>query len=66
MEFRFTGEEEAYRLDVDPRERESRPADAPADLRAVLAMELEGVEQPELSAAEEAVITARLADLGYL
>jgi len=63
---RVTGEEEAYRLDVDPRERESRPADAPADLRAVLAMELEGVEQPELSAAEEAVITARLADLGYL
>jgi choline-sulfatase len=61
-----TGREEAYRLDVDPRERESRPGDVPDDLRDALYAELEGAEQRELSAEEEATVAARLADLGYL
>jgi len=61
-----TGEEEAYRLDVDPRERESRPADVPADLRELVFRELEGAERRELTEEEEATVAKRLADLGYL
>lgn len=61
-----SGEEEAYRLDVDPRERDSVPDDVPGDLRERVYQELEGLEQPELSAEEEAVVTSRLTDLGYL
>jgi choline-sulfatase len=61
-----TGREEAYRLDVDPRERESRPGDVPDELRDALYAELEGAERRELSAEEEATVAARLADLGYL
>ncbi|MGH3034383.1 MAG: sulfatase family protein [Gaiellaceae bacterium] len=59
-------EEEAYRLDVDPRERENRSAEAPADLRAALDAEAADIELHELTAEEEAVIERRLADLGYL
>jgi arylsulfatase A-like enzyme len=61
-----TGEEEAYRLDVDPRELESRPDDIPPDLRAIAFGEIEGAQHHELSAEEEAAVAKRLADLGYL
>lgn len=60
------GREEAYRLDVDPRERVDRAADAPGDLRALLQRELDDVERRELSPEEEAIVVARLEDLGYL
>jgi arylsulfatase A-like enzyme len=61
-----SGHEEVYRLDVDPRELVSRPADVPAELRVLSNLELESVERHELSDEEEALVTARLADLGYL
>jgi arylsulfatase A-like enzyme len=62
-----SGEETAYRLDVDPRELAARPADdAPGELRELLYRELEAAEQPELTEEEEATVTRRLADLGYL
>jgi len=61
-----SGEEEAYRLDVDPRELDSRPADAPPELREIVFRELESAERHELSEEEEATVAKRLADLGYL
>jgi N-sulfoglucosamine sulfohydrolase len=61
-----SGEEEAYRLDVDPRERHSVPDEVPSDLRESLYAELGRLEQPELSAEEAAAVESRLADLGYL
>jgi len=61
-----SGEEEAYRLDTDPRERESVPDAVPGELRERLYAELETVEQPELSADDAAAVESRLADLGYL
>lgn len=61
-----SGREEAYRLDVDPRERVSRPADVPIELRDHLYLELESAEHRELTEEEEATVEARLADLGYL
>ncbi len=61
-----SGEEEAYRLDVDPRERESRPGDVPGELRDLLYRELESAERRELTEEEEATVSRRLADLGYL
>ncbi len=62
-----SGQEEAYRLDTDPRERRSVPAEAPAELRKRLHAELETVEQPEqLSDEDLATVESRLADLGYL
>ena len=61
-----SGEEEAYRLDVDPRERESRPADVPAELRELVFRELESAERRELTEEEEATVAKRLSDLGYL
>jgi arylsulfatase A-like enzyme len=61
-----SGEEEAYRLDVDPRERASRPADAPPELRELVFRELESAERRELTEEEEATVARRLADLGYL
>ncbi len=61
-----SGEEEAYRLDLDPRELESRPADAPAELREIVFRELESAERHELTEEEEATVAKRLADLGYL
>jgi len=60
------GEEEAYRLDVDPRELASRPRDAPPDLREIVFRELESAERHELTEEEEATVAKRLADLGYL
>ena len=61
-----TGEEEAYRLDVDPRERDSRPADVPTELREIVFRELESAERHELTEEEEATVAKRLSDLGYL
>jgi arylsulfatase A-like enzyme len=60
-----SGEEEAYRLDLDPRELHSRD-DAPPELRERLFAELESAERRELSAEEEELVTGRLRDLGYL
>ena len=61
-----SGEEEAYRLDVDPRELASRPDDVPAELRESLYAELETISRPSLSAEEQALVEQRLSDLGYL
>ena len=61
-----SGEEEAYNLDLDPRELESRPADVPPELRELVFHELESAERRELTEGEEATVAKRLADLGYL
>jgi len=61
-----SGEEEAYRLDTDPREQHSVPDDAPSDLRDVLYAELGVLEQPEVTDEDTARVESRLADLGYL
>jgi arylsulfatase A-like enzyme len=61
-----SGEEEAYALDRDPRERENVADEVPADVRERVYEELETLEQPELTAEEEAAVTSRLTDLGYL
>jgi arylsulfatase A-like enzyme len=61
-----SGEEEAYRLDADPRERRSLPDEVPPELRERLYSELERLNQAELSADEEAAVASRLRDLGYL
>jgi choline-sulfatase len=61
-----SGEEEAYRLDVDPRELDSRPADVPAELRDLVFRELDSAERHELTEEEEAAVAKRLSDLGYL
>ena len=61
-----SGEEEAYRLDVDPGETTSRPDDVPGELRERLYTELEAVSQQALTAEEEALVEQRLSDLGYL
>jgi choline-sulfatase len=61
-----SGEEEAYRLDVDPRELESRPGEAPPELREIVFRELESAERRELTEDEEATVAKRLSDLGYL
>jgi arylsulfatase A-like enzyme len=60
-----SGEVEAYRLDLDPRELEPRN-DAPQELRDVLFRELESAETHELTEEEEATVAKRLSDLGYL
>ena len=61
-----SGEEEAYRLDADPRELVSRPSDAPPELREIVFHELESAERHELTEEEEATVAKRLSDLGYL
>jgi arylsulfatase A-like enzyme len=61
-----SGEEEAYHLETDPRELESRPADVPPELRALVFSELESAERRELTEEEEATVAKRLSDLGYL
>ena len=61
-----SGEEEAYDLELDPRELESRPQEAPPELREIVFRELERAERHELTEEEEATVAKRLADLGYL
>jgi arylsulfatase A-like enzyme len=61
-----SGEEEAYRLDVDPLELESRPDEVPGELRERLYRELETVSRQALTAEEQALVEQRLSDLGYL
>jgi arylsulfatase A-like enzyme len=61
-----TGEEEAYQLELDPRELDSRPADVPPELRELVFRELESAERHELTEEEEATVAKRLSDLGYL
>ncbi len=61
-----SGEEEAYDLELDPRELDSRPADVPPELRELVFRELESAERRELTEEEEATVAKRLADLGYL
>ena len=61
-----SGEEEAYRLDIDPRELHSRPEDVPQELRDLVFRELESAERHELTEEEEATVAKRLSDLGYL
>jgi arylsulfatase A-like enzyme len=62
-----SGAEEAYRLDLDPRERVDRIADAPPALRTLLIdVELEAQDARTLSPDEEAVIVERLSNLGYI
>jgi arylsulfatase A-like enzyme len=61
-----SGEEEAYRLDVDPGEVTSRADDVPGELRERLYAELETVSRQALTAEEEALVEQRLSDLGYL
>jgi arylsulfatase A-like enzyme len=60
-----SGEEEAFRLDVDPRELSPRD-DAPPELRSLVFSELESAERHELTEEEEATVAKRLSDLGYL
>jgi arylsulfatase A-like enzyme len=60
-----SGEEEAYRLDVDPRELSLRD-DVPLELRGLVFQELESAERHELTEEEEATVAKRLSDLGYL
>ena len=61
-----SGEEDAYNLELDPRELDSRPADVPPELRERVFQELESAERRELTEEEEATVAKRLADLGYL
>jgi arylsulfatase A-like enzyme len=61
-----TGENEAYRLDLDPRELVNRAADVPDELRQELEFELASIPRESLSAEEEAIVEERLAALGYL
>ncbi len=61
-----SGEEEAYRLDIDPRELVNRAPDAPPELREIVFRELESAERHELTEEEEATVAKRLSDLGYL
>jgi len=61
-----SGEEEAYDLERDPRELDSRLSEAPAELREIVFRELESAERRELTEEEEATVARRLADLGYL
>ncbi len=61
-----SGDEQAYRLDVDPGELANRADDVPGDVRERLYAELESVSRQALSAEEEALVEQRLSDLGYL
>jgi arylsulfatase A-like enzyme len=60
-------DEEAYRLDLDPREQTDVRAQVPKRLRAILDEELAGVRRDVvMSVEEEAAVARRLEDLGYL
>jgi choline-sulfatase len=61
-----TGRERAFRIDLDPREREDRGDGVPQELRDLLEHELAGIDRRVISNEEEEAIEARLSDLGYL
>jgi arylsulfatase A-like enzyme len=61
-----SGNQEAYRLDRDPRERHNRAYEAPEELRARLRAEFASIPRETLTAEEEAIVERRLADLGYV
>ena len=61
-----SGEDEGYRLDVDPRELRNRAQDVPQELRTRLLDELGSISSEELTADEKAIVEKRLTDLGYL
>jgi arylsulfatase A-like enzyme len=61
-----SGAEEAYRVDLDPRELENRADEAPADLRERAETELLGTRGGAPSPEDAAAVEKRLADLGYL
>ncbi len=60
-----SGENEVYRLDLDPRELASR-TDPPDELRRRLHAELADVPRERLDADDAALVERRLSDLGYL
>ncbi|MFQ5426550.1 MAG: sulfatase-like hydrolase/transferase, partial [Gaiellales bacterium] len=60
------GRVEAFRLDVDPRERVDRATEVPEELTYLLDLELQDIERRELSREEEEAVVSRLSDLGYL
>jgi arylsulfatase A-like enzyme len=60
-------DEEAYRLDLDPREQTDVRAQVPKRLRTILDEELAGLRRDVvMSVEEEAAVARRLEDLGYL
>ena len=60
-------DEEAYRLDLDPREQTDVRAQVPKRLRVQLDQELAGVRRDVvMSVEEEDAVARRLEDLGYL
>ena len=62
-----SGREQAFRIDLDPREREDRSeSGVPQELRDLLEHELAGIDRRVISDEEEEAIEARLSDLGYL
>jgi arylsulfatase A-like enzyme len=60
------GDIEAYRIDLDPRERRDRAAEVPEELRARLRAEFATIPRHTLTREEEAIVERRLADLGYV
>ena len=60
------GDQRAYRLDLDPRERQNRAQEVPEPLRARLRAELASIPRETLTAEEVAIVERRLADLGYV
>jgi hypothetical protein len=60
-------DEEAYRLDLDPREQTDVRAQVPKRLRVTLDQQLADVRRDVvMSVEEEAAVARRLEDLGYL
>jgi arylsulfatase A-like enzyme len=60
-------DEEAYRIDVDPREQTDVRAQVPKQLRGILDDELADIRREVvMTVEEEAAVTRRLEDLGYL
>jgi arylsulfatase A-like enzyme len=60
-----SGAEEAYRLDLDPRELENRVDEVPQELRDLLDAEL-ATARRDTAVADVALVERRLSDLGYL
>ena len=61
-----TGREQAFRVDLDPREREDRGDSVPQELRDLLEHELAGIDRRVISDEEEQAIEARLSAVAHL